>query len=116
VSVWDEYLTRTTSAGPVFQQQDIYSTALMQQKLEMDQQLIAAKYKPIGTNPPKKETGMFTEMWKDVKGFILEYRGVLYFLAAALIVDELVFKGAFRERLRGMADKIIAKVEAKVSA
>jgi hypothetical protein len=66
-------------------------------------------------NEPKKEKSLFTEMARDIKGFLLEYRGVLYFLAAALIIDELVFKGAFRHRLQGVADKVIAKVEEKVS-
>lgn len=59
---------------------------------------------------------MFTEIAKDVKGFILEYRAVLYFLAVALLVDHFVFRGAFRARLQGCCDKVIAKVESKIAS
>lgn len=71
--------------------------------------------KTFNETKPQKEKSLFTEMAKDIKGCLLEYRGVLYFLLAALIVDELIFKGAFRHRLQGLADKVVAKVEEKVS-
>lgn len=71
------------------------------------------------TQPPQqpqpKEQSMFGEIAKDIKTFILEYRAVLYFIAIALILDEFIFKGAFRARLQGVADQIVKKVESKVA-
>jgi len=58
---------------------------------------------------------LFTEIARDVKSFVLEHRSTLYFLAIALIVDHLLFKDAFRHRLQSIVDKIITKVEDKVS-
>ena len=59
---------------------------------------------------------MFSAIADDIKKFVLEYRGILYFLALALIVDHLLFKDVFRERLTSIIDKIVAKVEEKVGA
>jgi hypothetical protein len=85
----------------------------LQQYMAAQQAESFRQQKPTQTK--KGTTTVFSEIAKDIKCFILEYRGVLYFLAAALILDELIFKGAFRARLQGMADKLIAKVEAKVA-
>lgn len=58
---------------------------------------------------------MFAEVARDVKSFVLEHRSILYFLAIALVVDHLLFKDAFRHRLQSIVDKIITKVEDKVT-
>ena len=58
---------------------------------------------------------MFSEVAKDVKSFVLEHRSILYFIAIALVADHLLFKDAFRTRLQSIVEKIIAKVEDKVS-
>lgn len=57
---------------------------------------------------------MFSEVASDIKTFLIEHRSIIYFVALALIVDHLFFKDAFRHRLQGMADRIVAKVEAKI--
>lgn len=61
-----------------------------------------------------KEKSMFKEVVGDVKSFILEHRGIIYFIVAALLVDHFFFKGAFKARLQGMADKMVTKVEEKI--
>lgn len=65
------------------------------------------------TKSPEKKS-MFKEIATDIKAFILEHRGVIYFIAFALIVDHFFFKGAFKARLEQMAEKIVAKVEEKI--
>lgn len=67
---------------------------------------------PITKQPEKKS--MFKEITADVKGFILEHRGVIYFIAFALIFDHFIFRGAFKARLQSMAERIVAKVEEKI--
>ncbi len=66
--------------------------------------------------PKQEELTMFGEVKKDVTTFIKEYRGVIYFIALFLLVDHFIFKGVFKERLQKMAESLITKVEAKVSA
>ncbi|HEX3156737.1 MAG TPA: hypothetical protein VHV32_19060 [Candidatus Angelobacter sp.] len=62
----------------------------------------------------KEKKSMFKEIQSDIKSFILEHRGVIYFIAFALMFDHFVFKGAFKARLQGMADKMVTKVEEKI--
>lgn len=57
---------------------------------------------------------MFREITGDVKTFIVEHRSIIYFVAAALIIDHFVFRGAFKARLQAMAEKIVARVEEKI--
>ena len=68
---------------------------------------------PITDKPKGK--GMFTEIKNDVTKFVSEYRYIFYFLALALLVDQFLFKGIFRERLTSMMDKMVSKIEAKVA-
>lgn len=66
--------------------------------------------------PTQEKRGMFSEIAKDIKTFILEHRYIIYFIALALIVDHLIFKDVFRERLQAIVEGIIKKVENKVNA
>lgn len=68
------------------------------------------------TIQPKKEKTLFQEIKNDVTGFIKEHRGVIYFIALALLIDHFIFKGVFKARLQAMLESLIAKVETKVSA
>ena len=61
-----------------------------------------------------KEKSMFKEVVADIKGFILEHRGIIYFVVIALVVDHFFFNGAFKARLQAMADKMVTKVEEKI--
>lgn len=58
---------------------------------------------------------MFGEIKNDVTKFVSEYRYVFYFLMLALLMDQLIFKGVFRDRLHKMMENMIAKVEKKVA-
>lgn len=64
-------------------------------------------------NFPEKKS-MFKEIQADIKAFILEHRGVIYFIAFALILDHFIFRGAFKARLQSMAEKVVTKVEEKI--
>lgn len=68
---------------------------------------------PTTPKPPEKKS-MFKEITADIKSFLLEHRGVIYFIAAALILDHFIFRGAFKSRLQSMADRVVTKVEEKI--
>lgn len=57
---------------------------------------------------------MIQEMAGDIKKFVRENKSLIYFVVLALIVDHVFFKGAFKERLQKMAEKMVAKVEDKI--
>lgn len=63
-----------------------------------------------------KEKTMFQEIKSDVTGMIRAHRGVIYFVAFALLVDHFVFKGVFKARLQAIVEKLVQKVEDKVAA
>jgi hypothetical protein len=62
-----------------------------------------------------KEKTLFQEIAGDVKGFIRANRGIIYFLAFALLVDHFIFKGVFKARLQAMVEKLVTKVESKIN-
>ena len=76
-------------------------------------QAVSSRLSETPVTQPKGKS-VFSEIAKDVKSFVIEHRGTLYFIAIALVLDHLLFKDAFRHRLQGMADKVITKVEAKI--
>jgi hypothetical protein len=86
--------------------------SLGQQLAQRNEIALAAAKAPTAKQPEKKS--MFKEITTDIKGFILEHRGVIYFIAFALMVDHFFFRGAFKERLQSMADRIVTKVEEKI--
>ena len=105
------------------QRQPAYLNQLGQQANQEPQphytQLLAGLQAASCREEPKptvttKGKSVFSEIAKDVKSFVIEHRGTLYFIAMALVIDHLLFKDAFRHRLQGMADKVISKVEAKI--
>lgn len=73
----------------------------------------APAYKPQQDKPKGK--GVFSQISNDVKTFIIEHRSIIYFVAAAILIDHFLFKGAFRERLQSVADRLVKRVEDKVS-
>lgn len=105
-----EYGTTCYTGGSLAQQSGMGSM-LNQQAMGnamLNQQAVQATVKP----PEKKS--MFKEITTDIKAFVLEHRGVIYFIAFALILDHVFFRGAFKSRLQGMADRLVAKVEEKI--
>lgn len=63
---------------------------------------------------PFKEKSMFSEIATDIKSFIREHRGVIYFVLITLVIDHFFFRGAFKARLHSMIDKMVTKVEEKI--
>lgn len=51
------------------------------------------------------------EIGSDVKTFVKDNRQVIYTMAFVLLVDHLVFGGAFRDKLKELVNKLIGKVE-----
>ncbi len=57
---------------------------------------------------------MFKTVANDMKGFITEHKSVLYWMAVMLLADHVFFGGAFREKLHGLMNKMLGKVEAQI--
>lgn len=64
--------------------------------------------------PKTKEKSMFSEIATDIKSFIGEHRGVIYFVLITLVIDHFFFRGAFKARLHSMIDRMVTKVEEKI--
>ena len=62
----------------------------------------------------KGKPQMLNEVSSDIKCFVKDNRHVIYWIAVAFLADQLFFKGAFRERIHAMVEKLISKVEKKV--
>lgn len=61
----------------------------------------------------KGET-MLKTIGSDMKAFIAEHKSTIYCIAVLFLVDHVFFQGAFRERLHGMMNKFLGKVEAQI--
>lgn len=59
--------------------------------------------------PPSKGSNML----QDIRSYVKENRQVLYTVAFIVALDHFVFNGAFRERLKGLVDGMLKKVEEK---
>lgn len=86
----------------------------MQGNQNMQAQPTLAQILARSTVTPPENKSMFKEIATDIKAFILEHRGIIYFIAFALILDHFFFRGAFKARLQSMADKVVTKVEEKI--
>ena len=64
----------------------------------------------------KGQTPMLSGISSDVKGFITDNRQIIYWMALIFLLDHFFFQGAFRDRLKGMAEKMIGKVEKQIEA
>ena len=64
----------------------------------------------------KGQTNVLSDLSKDVKGFISDNRQIIYWMALIFLLDHFFFQGAFRDRLKGMAEKMIGKVEKQIEA
>ena len=63
-----------------------------------------------------KGKSMLSDISKDVKGFITDNRQIIYWMALIFLLDHFFFAGAFRERLKGLAEKMLGKVEKQIEA
>ena len=61
--------------------------------------------KPLEKRPMLKEIGT------DLKGFISENRTIIYWMAVLFLLDHFFFNGSFLERLKGLMERMIGRVE-----
>ena len=75
------------------------------------------QWKPpmTATEPQKGKKSMFTEAKEAIGEFLKEYKTIILWVATLFLVDHFFFNGKFRDRLNSMIDKLIGKVEKKVS-
>jgi len=60
---------------------------------------------------PKKEGSFMNEMFRDLRNFIKEHRGVFYTVALVAVADHFLLDGQFREKLKGIIAKLLSKAE-----
>jgi len=51
---------------------------------------------------------------ESIKEFFKKHQDTIYTLAFLLLLDEFVFDGKFRERIKGIMDGMVKKMEKKV--
>lgn len=56
---------------------------------------------------------MFKDLFGDLRGYIKDNRDLIFSIVFVLVLDEYVFKGAFRERLKAVIEGVLKKVENK---
>lgn len=64
-------------------------------------------------NTPKKGSIM-QKLFNDLRAFVSENRNVFYWAALIVLLDHFFFKGAFRDKLSGLMNKLIEKVEGMI--
>jgi hypothetical protein len=57
---------------------------------------------------------MFKVIGADMKAFIADNKSAIYMIAVMFLADHILFQGAFRERLHGIMNKLLGKVEAQI--
>lgn len=62
----------------------------------------------------KEEKNMLKEIATDAKEFVKNNRNVIYTIVVVALVDHFVFKGALRDRLKGLLEKMLNKAEKSV--
>ena len=59
---------------------------------------------------------MLTEITTDLKGYVRKHKDLIYTIILIALIDQYVFEGQFRERLRALVGKVLGKAEEKVNA
>lgn len=57
---------------------------------------------------------MLKTIGSDMKSFIAEHKSAIYWIAVMFLLDHVLFQGAFRERLHGLMNKLLGKVESQI--
>lgn len=64
----------------------------------------------------KKNGGhMFEGLGQDVREFLKSNRDMIWTVIFVLIVDQVAFEGAFRERVKGLLENLLNKAEGKAA-
>lgn len=120
-----DYFNQQMNANDYYNQGNPYAgqqANLLAQQVQIAQQQMSAqtayeleKMRMLANRPkqPEKQS-MFNTIKNDITTFIIEHRSVIYFIAAALILDHFIFRGAFKARLQSMADRVVTKVEEQI--
>ncbi len=64
--------------------------------------------------PVKENKTMLGTISSDLKKFIVEHKSTIYVVAVLILLDHFLFQGSFRDRLHGLMNKMLGKVEALV--
>lgn len=64
----------------------------------------------------KEGKNVLKEVFSDLRGYVKDNRELVYTIAFLFIIDHLIFDGAFRERFKGLVDRLLGKAEAKLAA
>jgi hypothetical protein len=62
---------------------------------------------------PKRKGGMLSDLFGDLRSYVKDNRDLIFSVVFILVLDEYVFNGAFRERLKGVIEGVLKKVENK---
>lgn len=66
-------------------------------------------------NTSKGMKSMLKSISSDIRGYISSNKEVLYTVALVLLIDQYVFEGAFRERLKSLIDGLLKKAESSIT-
>lgn len=66
------------------------------------------------TTLPGKVTSMFKSVSEDAVAFVKEHKDTIYIVGAIALLDQLLFGGAFRTRIKALVENLLSKVEAKL--
>ena len=68
------------------------------------------------TNSYTGAKNMLTEITTDLKGYVRKHKDHIYTIILIALIDQYVFEGQFRERLRTLVGKVLGKAEEKVNS
>lgn len=60
---------------------------------------------------PKEEKSAMFSIYKDLKEFVREHRGIIFTVVFIALLDKYLFEGALRERLKGIVNGLLGKAE-----
>lgn len=63
----------------------------------------------------KGNKNMLTDIIADLKGYMRTNKDLIYTVLFLIVLDHVIFDGAFRERLKALVEGLLKKVEDKVT-
>lgn len=100
-----------SSGGGYFDLPGQQLQALMQQR-QIQQQASPAPKLAAATQPGKAHH-MFKDFFGDIRGYMKDNRDLIFSLVFVLVLDEYIFGGVFRERIKAIVEGFLKKVEDK---
>lgn len=62
----------------------------------------------------EKQRGFMAEFFSDVRGYFKDNRDLILTVALVLVIDEFVFDGAFRDRIKKLVNGMLKKAQSKL--